>query len=213
MNLNNNFNIEFGPDEKSINNFIQSINMFGEIFIPLFEIKNSLIIKSKEDTRKFIDLISKKLKINKMDLLYRSTRDGNGYKNLMDKINNKSNLIFLYLTGKDRIFGHYFKAKLENLEKDKDQYYTDENAFAFSLNNNLIYKILVSQKALRFYHQVYPLLTGNTAKGNGFYFDGNSINDDGLLNQPKIYDFKENSELTNNSKAFKELEIYEINAI
>ena len=213
MNLNNNFNIEFGPDEKSINNFIQSINMFGEIFIPLFEIKNSLIIKSKEDTRKFIDLISKKLKINKMDLLYRSTRDGNGYKNLMDKINNKSNLIFLYLTGKDRIFGNYFQAKLENLEKDKDQYYTDENAFAFSLNNNLIYKILVSQKALRFYHQVYPLSTGNTAKGNGFYFDGNSINDDGLLNQPKIYDFKKNSELTNNSKAFKELEIYEINAI
>ena len=51
-----------------------------------------------------------------MNLLYRSSRDGFKYLNIMNKINNKSNLLFLYLTENDRIFGAYIKTKLENID-------------------------------------------------------------------------------------------------
>jgi len=144
-------------------------------------------------------------------LLYRATRDGHTFKSLVDKLKNKSNLIFIYLSGNERIFGNYLKTKLENLGNDEDKYYKDENAFVFSLNNNKIYKILKPEMAIRFYKQNCPILTGNDGNDNGFYYD-DIIYDNNLLNEPKIYDFKKNeNELTNGKNKFNELEIFEIN--
>ena len=131
---------------------------------------------------------------------------------MVDKLKNKSNLIFIYLTGNERIFGNYLKTKLENLGNDEDKYYKDENAFVFSLNNNKIYKILKPEFAIRFYNQKYPILTGNNGNSNGFYISGETIYDGSLLNEPKIYDFeKNNNELTEGKNKFNELEIFEIN--
>ena len=156
---------------------------------------------------KFINLLSTKIKIENIKLLYRSSRDGLQLNNLRDKINNKSNLIFLFLTGNIRIFGSYIKAKVE---VEHDKYIKDDNAFVFSLNNNKIYKILVPELAIRFYHN-YPILIGNNGKGNGFFFSENTIYDSELLNNPKVYDFQRNKELTEGNSKFNELEIFEIN--
>ena len=57
--------------------------------------------------------------INNMKLLYRSSRDGFNYLSIVNKINNKSNLLFLYSTGKDRIFGAFIQTKLENIDNGK----------------------------------------------------------------------------------------------
>ena len=141
-----------------------------------------------------------------MKILYRASKDGLKINNLKNKINNKSNLIFLFLTGNTRIFGSYIKAKI-NVEHNT--YTNDENAFAFSLNNNKIYKILKSEYSIRFYDG-YPVLIGNNSNSNGFYFKGNEIYDSKLLNTPKIYDFQKNNELTENDNKFIELEIFEI---
>ena len=156
---------------------------------------------------KFNNLILNQIDVNKMKLLYRSSRDGLGLNNLRDKINNKSNLIFLFLSGNTRIFGCFIKTKIE---VKHDCYIKDLDAFVFSLNNNKIYKILIPEYAFRFYND-YPLLIGNTGNGNGFYFDSDSIYDKGLLRNPKIYDFEKNNELTEGSAEFNELEIFEIN--
>ena len=147
-----------------------------------------------------------------MKLLYRATRDGLQVKNVIDKINNKSELIFLYLTGNKRIFGNYIKIKLQDLNNQLEKYYNDENAFVFSLNNNKIYKILKSDLALRFCSSTsYCILTGNTAAGNGFYYiDSKFILDDGLLKEPKVYNFEKNRELTEGENKFNELEIFQI---
>ena len=155
--------------------------------------------------------MSKRIKINKAELLYRATRDGHTFKNVVDKLKNKSNLIFIYLTGNERIFGNYLQTKLENLGNDKDKYYKDENAFVFSLNNNKIYKILEPEMAIRFYNQNSPILTGNNSNDNGFYYTHNKIYDNNLLNKPKVYDFEKNkNELTDGKSEFNELEIFEI---
>ena len=147
--------------------------------------------------------------MNNIKLLYRSSRDGLKLDDLKNKINNKSNLIILFLTGNTRIFGSFFKIKIE-VKNEVNQ--KDENAFAFSLNNNKIYKILKPEYAIRFYND-YPIIIGNSGNGNGFYFISNSsaIQDSGLLNNPKIYDFQKNKELTEGSNKFTELEIFEIN--
>ena len=211
-NSNNFKKIKIGFAPKDINEFIQNIKKFGKIdvFLPQFE--DSLILKNKDDLKKLLELISNSVEINNTKLIYRSTRDGNTFKNVVDKLKNKSNLIFIYLTGNERIFGNYLKTKLENLGNVDDQYYKDENAFIFSLNNNKIYKILKPEMAIKFYNQDYPILPGNSGNSNGFYFkkDG-TIYDGSLFNEPKIYDFqKNNNELTDGKNKLTELEIFEI---
>ena len=54
-------------------------------------------------------------------------------------------------------------------------------------------------------------MTGNNDNFNGFYFNGKEIYDAGLLNNPKVYDFEKNYELTEKNCLFNELEIFEIN--
>ena len=124
-------------------NLIEDIKSFG--CLPIFE---SLILKTDKILNKFIKLINNNKITNNMKLLYRSSRDGFNFQNIVNKINNKSNLLFLYLTGKDRIFGAFIQTKLENIGNGKK--FKDESAFAFSLNNNKIYKILVPQNAIIF---------------------------------------------------------------
>ena len=119
--------------------FIKDIQNFGGIIN-----FDTLILKNKEDIDKFYKLIESREKINNIRLIYRSTKDGFNYLSIVNKVNNKSNLIFLYLTENNRIFGAFIKVKLDNINLNGSQkYYKDENAFSFSLNTNKINKILV----------------------------------------------------------------------
>ena len=135
--LNNETKIEFnlGSDE---NNLIQTIKSLGKIN-DMLDI-DSLILNNKDDIYKFYKLLTNKIKINDIKLLYRANRDGLKLNNLKDKINNKSNLIFLFLTGNNRIFGSFIHS---NVQVEHNKYIMDNDAFVFSLNNNKIYSILV----------------------------------------------------------------------
>ena len=226
MNKFNDFKINF-TEEKTINEFIQKIKLFGNININLPKyFENSLILQNQNDLFRLILLSSNKIEINTTALIYRSSRDGNSCKSIMEKLTNKSNLIFIYLTGNERIFGNYVKTKLENLVEYKnnnnnfysnyyeyyynEKNYKDENAFVFSLNNNRIYTILKPEYAIRFSKKKNRIFIGNNENNNGFYLSENKINDEGLLNEPKIYDFENKNELTEGKNKLNELEIYEI---
>ena len=147
------------------------------------------------------------ISIFNIKLLYRASKDGLISDSLSDKINNKSNLVFLFLTGNTRVFGIFFKSKI--LFK-LNSYIADENAFVFSLNNYKIYKILTPEKAIGFFKEDL-IRVGNTGDSNGFWIYLKKINDEGLLKNPKIYDFQKNKELTEGLKELSELEIFEIN--
>ena len=205
--LNNDIKIEFISEDEYSNDFIQTIKKFG--FISNTSI-DSLILKNKEDLINFYKLISNHIKIYNINLLYRSSENGLNFSNIVNKINNKSNLIFLFFTGNKRIFGVFIKSKLENIENLK--YFRDENSFVFSLNNNKIYNIINAEKAIKFSYE-YKIKIGNTDVGNGIYFQYNTdiIDDSGLLKTPKIYNFLKNYELTESSNKLTELEIFEIN--
>ena len=185
---------------------IGKIKTFGKIYF-IYNKLDSLIIKNKDDINKFYELISNQIQLNNIELLYRSSKDGLGFKSLINKINNKSNLVFLFFTDNKRILGAFIKSKLDNIVHKK--YFKDENAFIFSLNNNKIYKILIPENAIRFYDDNNFIGFGNTGYGNGFYFENYKakIYDKGLLVDPKKYDFQKNNELCEGFDKFTELEI------
>ena len=89
------------------------------------------------------------------------------------------------------------------------KYYKDENAFAFSLNHNKKYKILVPKNSIGI-DSTYYILIGNSGHGNGFYHHQNTIYDKDLINGEKIYNFEKNSELTEGSENLLEFEIFEV---
>ena len=201
--INNDINIEFPIENKYFENIINNIKNFG-----CFNINNdldSLILKNKDELFKFYNLLSSKIKSLNMKLLYRASRDGLNLNSLKNKINNKSNLIFLFLTGNTRIFGAFISSKVEVEHK---KYTKDENAFVFSLNNNKIYKILIPDYAI-YFEKDHPLLIGNNWNGNGFFIYSGNFNEN-LLTLPKIYDFQKDNELAEGKKKFNELEIFEI---
>ena len=183
--INSKKKFDFFSEKDSFDNFLQKIKVFGQLISNFININNN------------------------MKLLYRLTKDGLNYEIVINKINNKSNLIFLFYTGNQRIFGAFIKNKLEDIKPGVN--YKDENSFAFSLNNNKIYKILIPEKAIRFIKSSNIIKIGNDGNSNGFYISGQNIIDSGLLNNPKIFDFQKNYELTEGSKKLTELEIFEIN--
>ena len=208
LNLSNDIKFNFFPENEELDKFIQNIKKFGYIKNIKLDI-DSLILKNKDDINKFIQLISSQIIFKNIKLLYRSTKDGLTLQNVINKINNKSNLIFLFFTGNKRIFGSFIKSKLENIQHGK--YFKDENSFIFSLDNNKIYKILIPEKAIRF-NNIFPILIGNDNNSNGFWLDNGIFYCYNLLNKPKIYDFQKENELTEGLNKFNELEIFEINS-
>ena len=196
-------NFTFGED----NIFIEKIKNYGGLFD-----LDTLILKNDDNYNKFYELISTygNININNLKLIYRASKDGFNYLSIVNKINNKSNLIFLYHTNNKRIFGAFIKCKLDNINLNGSRkYYKDENAFVFSLNNNKIYKILVPGNAIGL-DSTYYILIGNNGNGNGFYYARNIIYDSDLINGAKIYNFSKNSELTEGDGKLTELEIFEI---
>ena len=197
--------MEFSLENEHFDDYIKDIKSLGKICGN--ENIDSSILKEKNIFLQFYNLLSSKIKINNIKQLYKCSKDGFGLNNLKDKINNKSNLIFLFQSGDSRIFGSFTKAKIE---VKNNTYIQDEDAFAFSLNNNKIYKILIPKQAIRFY-EGNSVKIGNTGNSNGFYISNGKIYDNGLLKSPKIYDFQKNYELTEGADKFIELEVFEIN--
>ena len=205
--LNSKKKLEFCSEKDSIDNFLLKIKTFGNLKY-LNDI-DSLILNNEDNLNKFKALISNLIILNDFKLIYRLTKDGLSYESLVNKINNKSNLIFLFCTGNQRIFGAFIKTKLENIQSNV--YFKDENSFAFSLNNNKIYKILIPEKAIKFNRNSNIIKIGNDNHSNGFFIYEKKIDDRGLLYNSKIYDFQKSNELTEGLNELTELEIFEIN--
>ena len=158
-NLNNNITkIKFLPRDTALNNFLLNIKKFGDIYINKFNNINSLnsiILKDNEDYYNFYEILSERIKINNIRLIFSSTKDGLSYQSIVKNVYNKSNLIFLFLTGGQRIFGAYISTQLNNIQPNK--LIKDENSLVFSLNNNKIYKILVPESFIKILSTIYNI--------------------------------------------------------
>ena len=88
--VNKNLKIEYNLKDEDIDNLIENFKTFGKIYF-IYNKLDSLIIKNKDNINTFFELISNQIQINNIELLYRASKDGLKFKNMINKINNKSN--------------------------------------------------------------------------------------------------------------------------
>ena len=129
------FKLHF-ENEKEINLFLEKIKNFGGIgYINETSLLiDSLIITKEEEVKLINSWISSNKKIE-YQLLYRATRDGDKVQDFHSKCDNKSPILVIGKTPKGYIFGGYTTINLNyNLIKGLGEYYCDNEAFIFSLN-------------------------------------------------------------------------------
>jgi len=120
-----NFSLQFYPEEKGINQFIESITKFGNIenkrynkFDSNIEFEQDLV-KSWLNNRNFFS-----------ELLFRKSRDGSTPKDFHDKCDNKGITIVFIETTKGYKFGGYTELQWDNSGGKKDK-----STFIFSFNH------------------------------------------------------------------------------
>jgi len=96
---------------------------------------DSNILKESKREKELIDKINEWIKIKKMELIYRGTRDGSYSNDFHNKCDNKGESIILIKNDKDNIFGGYTSYPWGKDEK----YHSAPDSFLFTLTN--IYNI------------------------------------------------------------------------
>ena len=146
--------------------------------------------------------------IKSIELSYKASIDGDTKTAIENKLKNKKNNVYLIKTNKERIFGAYTQVELNG----HDIYKRDDKAFLFSINNKSIYKVLIPEKAIRFFNN-HSFMIGNTANSDGIYSSGNFLSNQSTegYNNTKVYDIPGNYPLSGeNNFTISELEIFTI---
>ena len=140
-----NIKIFFKPEENRENNeltnFIAAIKKFGSISnIDLAKTQKELInninsiIVSKEEINFILNYIKendKNFAFNSLDLLFRSSNDGDKTELLHKKCDLKNNVLIIIKSDIGKIFGGYCKIGFKS--QSKPQYKIDNNCFYFQL--------------------------------------------------------------------------------
>ena len=100
-------------------------------FKTLESISGSQILKETKREKEFINKIYEWTNYNKMELIYRGSRDGMTSNNFHNKCDNKNPTIVLYKNIKDSVFGGYTSLAWAN----SGDYRPDPQAFIFTLIN------------------------------------------------------------------------------
>lgn len=140
--------------------------------------------------------------------IYCATRDGDSALNYHQLCDNKSPLITLIKTKKNRKFGHYTEEKL--VSKNKSNYSKDEKAFLFSLDKMKKYDIKKPKKAI-WYGEVNGPCIG---EGCDIYLNGGFLTNENNVERSgscKTYDVPNDNELAGEYFfGVDELEVYQI---
>jgi len=98
-------------------------------------VDDSNILKESKRENELIEKINEWIKIKRMELIYRGTRDGSSFNDFHNKCDNKGESIILIKNDKDNIFGGY-----TSYPWGKDsKYHSSPDSFLFTLTN--IYNI------------------------------------------------------------------------
>ena len=203
-NLNKDEIIELFENNEIIDEFINKIKTFGE----LYKKSNieSIILKNKDDLKRFSKLISTYINIDNTKLLYRVTRDGDSTKVFHKKCNNIKGTLMIVKTTKGFIFGGYTN---EIWNEDK-KYKKDDNAFCFSLDLNKLYKSKKSGYAIN-------CCNSNTYGFGNYFFsiNDNCLSKGGMMNDGLNVSYdnqKIENEINNGEEKYgiAEVEVFEI---
>ena len=165
-------------------------NIIGE-WSQIYKIKtlnmivDSNILKESKRENELLERMKEWIKIKRMELIYRGTRDGSSSNDFHNKCDNKGETIILCKNDKDNIFGGYTSYPWGQDEK----YYSSPDSFLFTLTN--IYNInptIFPSKNDKYdvYHNCNhgPVFGG----GNDLFIYNNFLNSGGLTYFPYTYE-------------------------
>ena len=95
---------------------------------------NSIILKESNKESEFVQQLKEWIGFQKIELLFRASRDGLTHKNFYEKCNEQGPTIVLIKNQKGNIFGGYASVSWNNKNKNIDNYYAP-GSFLFSLTN------------------------------------------------------------------------------
>ena len=193
--------LRFYPEDKGVKEFIQNIQIFGEIE------KNS---KNKFDSKIEFDQELVKSWLNNRgfisELLFRKTRDGSTPKDFHNKCDNKGITIIFIETTKGYKFGGYTELQWDTSSSGKK----DKSTFIFSFNNKQKYTARNNNDSI----------TCNSHEGPRFGCGWPEIYFNKTLNRGESYSHNINTfvtdyKLTNGESNWevKELEVFKIKYI
>ena len=196
--------------KNEINNLKKDMeNLKIEVAVKLFQgsnIVDSLYEKNK--IKEWVYDINEKNIGKEIKLIYKATRDGDSASKYHHFCDNKSPLITLIKTKKNRKFGHYTEAML--IAQNKGNYSKDVKAFLFSLDKMKKYNIKKADNAI-WYGENYGPCFGY---GCDIYLNGGFLTNENNLERNasyNSYDVPSNTEFTGESNfGVNEVEVYQI---
>ena len=148
-------------------------------------IVDSNILKESKKEKELLKIIQDWIKIKKMKLIYRGTRDGSSSNDFHNKCDNQGATIILFKNEKDNIFGGYTSCPWGKDEK----YHSAPDSFLFTLTN--IYNINPTKfPSKNDQYDVYhnsnhgPVFGG----GNDLFIYNNYLKSGGLTYFPSTYE-------------------------
>lgn len=186
---------------------IDSMNSFNELSTKIFNAINSKIFKSHNEISFINQGISKSLNksIEKMELIFRASRDGDSSKSFHSKCNGKSNTLTIIKTSVGKRFGGFSLGEWSS----EDDYIKDEKAFLFSIDDKEFYFIKKEQSEYAiFCNKNYGPTFG---KGPDFCISSNCRNNSSYIKQ-ESYDYKGKTDCLVGSQKFSAIdyEVYQI---
>jgi len=198
--INNEIEINFSPENKELDDFIQNVKTFGKIIS-----KNYTYIINKND----FDLISSWINKNMInyELLYKATVDGDSIDDFTKKCENKGPTILIVKSQKGQIFGGYTE---KNWTKNKS--ISSPDSFLFNIN--------IKKKFTSNNNGFIHIFTEFGYGSNTFFelqFYNNFLSCNNFCRQLTDYkkSYSKQYELTNGDNCFKveEIEVFKVNYI
>ncbi|CAD8213641.1 unnamed protein product [Paramecium pentaurelia] len=158
-------NQKLGEQEKIMKNYQIELEKFKSIY-PIINLKPKLASDDFWLTL-FFQIQSKCIKTIKCtNLIYLGTRDGLNSNSFWDKVNGKINLLMLFKSKSEFIFGGYTPCK--QIKNDGGQWITDDTltSFIFSQTKNQIYHLKPDRKQYAMWHQTTYGPVFGTQNGN-----------------------------------------------
>ena len=130
-----NFEIKFNPEDKEINNFLDYIKKFGNLFcFDLNQFKKSIIKNDINKQYSIINWIKEKTNKNiiKFELLFKMSENGSKCEDFHKYCNNKGPTLTLVKTTKNQVFGGFTPLDWKNEGGEIND--KSSQSFIFSLN-------------------------------------------------------------------------------
>lgn len=153
-------------------------------------------------------------KINKAELLYKATRDGDGINNFYENIQGKKPIVVLMLTKKNRKFGAFTNQSFPWVYNYIEQFQniSDKDAFLFSTDKDKKYIVNLPDYALNCKFKTL-MMFGSVNGQDGLIIEPGFLRHSNCLEDhtKRVYDVDSLYELTGeNIFGLKEMEVYQV---